>query len=223
MGCAFYTLTKAAFVVPRLVAIREVVLDAQRADRSGPFILAVSHLSHTEPIFVSSHVRRHVRWMARVEHYHSFLGRRFLEACGAFSVDRFGNAGPAVRSAIRLLRAGGVVGVFPEGGNADGPASVLRGGPIKGGAATISIATGAPVVPVVVLGTHALNRVRPWLPVKSGRVWIAFGEEVQPPERSPGDSRRALRLRVTAALATGFIRTFQSLLEQEHLLDSSFP
>src|ERR1041384_459558 len=126
MPRAFYALVKAFFAIPRAVAIREVVLNPEQADRPGPLILAVSHLSHTEPIFVSCNVRRQVRWMARVEHYQSVLGRAFLNACGAFSVDRFGNAAPAVRQAIRLLRAGEIIGIFPEGGNATGQSSVLR-------------------------------------------------------------------------------------------------
>src|SRR5262245_28334985 len=161
MGRGFYKLARAWWVMPRAVAIREVVLHRERAERAGAFILAVSHLSHLEPVFVSSHVRRQVRWMARVEHYSWWLGRTFLGACGAFSVDRFGRPAPAVRRAVRLLREGEVVGMFPEGGCAVGRESVLRGGALKGGVATISIATGAPVVPVVVLGTHTLNQVRP--------------------------------------------------------------
>src|SRR5689334_9236734 len=122
MGRGFYKLARAAWVVPRAAAIREVVLDSERADRAGAFILAVSHLSHLEPVFVSAHVRRHVRWMARVEHYAWWLGRTFLDACGAFSVDRFGRPAPAVRRAVRLLEAGEVVGMFPEGGCAAGRA-----------------------------------------------------------------------------------------------------
>jgi 1-acyl-sn-glycerol-3-phosphate acyltransferase len=221
MSRAFYALVKAFFAIPRTVAIREVVLNLERANRPGPLILAVSHLSHTEPIFVSCNVKRQVRWMARVEHYQGVLGRTFLNACGAFSVDRFGNPAPAVRQAIRLLRAGEVIGIFPEGGNAIGRDSVLRNSPIKGGVATIAIAASAPVIPVVVLGTHKLNQTRPWLPTKSGRVWIAFGNEVLPPQQ--GGSRRAKRNEMLPRIRDEFVRTYQSLLSGASLSDADFP
>lgn len=223
MGYGFYKLVGAGWAVPRAVAIRELVLNKERADRAGAFILAVSHLSHLEPVFVSLHVPRWVRWMARIEHYRSWLGRTFLDACGAFSVDRFGRPAPAVRRAVRLLEAGEVVGMFPEGGCATGRESVLRGGPLKGGVATISIQTGAPVIPVVVLGTHALNQVRPWLPIKAGRVWIAFGKEVAPSGGSAGCSRRARRLEMIARIRTEFVETYQSLLSQARVRDEDLP
>jgi 1-acyl-sn-glycerol-3-phosphate acyltransferase len=223
MGRGFYKLARAWWVMPRAVAIRELVLHRERAERAGPFILAVSHLSHLEPVFVSACVRRQVRWMARIEHYSWWLGRTFLDACGAFSVDRFGRPGPAVRRAVRLLAEGAVVGMFPEGGCAVGGESVLRGGPLKGGVATISIATGAPVVAVIVLGTHTLNQVRPWLPTKSGRVWMAFGNDVAPARPAPGRSRRALRLEMVERIRQEFATTYQRLLSEAGLRDEDFP
>jgi 1-acyl-sn-glycerol-3-phosphate acyltransferase len=223
MAAGFYNLVKAAFAFPRLVAVRETILNPERADRQGPFILAVSHLSHLEPAFVSCLVKRHVRWMARIEHYNSRPSRTFLDWCGAFSVDRYGNAAPAVRQAIRLLEAGEVIGIFPEGGNATGQSSVLRNAPIKGGAATISIATQAPIIPVVVLGTHTLNAVLPWLPTKSNKVAIAFGPDVTPPKREPQTSRRAQRLQLTSELRTAFVATYKVLLTKASLNDSEFP
>lgn len=224
MGFAMYYLTRAAFAVPRAAAVRECVLNKERADRAGPFILAVSHLSHLEPAFVSCHVKRHVRWMARVEHYHSGPAALFLRACGAFSVDRFNNPAPAVRLAIGLLRDGQVVGIFPEGGNTQGPSSVLRGGPIRGGAATLAIATGAPIVPVVVLGTEKLNRALPWMPTRSASIWMAFGPELGPPPRSDSlSTRRQRRLHLTAQLQLAFVQTYQHLLASAGLHDRDIP
>src|ERR1051326_4336257 len=101
MSRVFYALFKAFFAIPRAVAIREVVLNAERAHRPGPFILAVSHLSHTEPIFVSCNVKRRIRWMPGVEHYQSLIARPFLTACAPSPGARFAPPAPAVRQAIR--------------------------------------------------------------------------------------------------------------------------
>lgn len=202
--------------------IRELVLDRERADRDGGFILACTHLSHLEPMVVSTIVRRQVRWMARIEFYRPWWGTALLNEGDAFPVDRFGYSLPAVRTAVRLVRGGHLVGIFPEGGVAKGPQSVMNGASIKQGACTISIQTRAPVVPVVVLGTEELNRVRPWLPFKRGRLWVAFGRDVLPPPR--GDSRRADRTEMAMRLRDEFVRTYRGLLETAGLgMESTAP
>lgn len=221
MGSTFYRAVRAAFGVPRFACIREHVLGAERARRAGPFILACSHLSHLEPAFVSSVVPHHVRWMSRVEFYRPAWAAALLDWGGAFPVDRFGNAAPAVRTAIRLLGGGGVVGMFPEGGVALGPESVLRGAPIRQGVCTIAIQARVPVIPVVVLGTHTLNRVVPWLPTKSARVWMAFGEPIEPPARNR--PRRALRQSMAPRVVDGFVRTYQWLLSESGVHDEQVP
>jgi 1-acyl-sn-glycerol-3-phosphate acyltransferase len=223
MPAAFYSLARAAFVIPRFFAIRETILSPERANRPGPYILAVSHISHLEPAFIGSIVPRYVRWMARAEYYSSPFATTLLNWCGAFSVDRFGNAAPAIRQAVRFLKAGEVVGIFPEGGVATGRDSVLRGAPIKGGVCTLSIATGVPVIPVVVLGTEKLNRVLPWLPTKSARVWIAFGDEIAPPPRTPHIPRKQARMEMTPRVREAFVKTYQDLLAHAGLRDDIVP
>ncbi len=221
MGSTFYTAVKTAFRVPRFACIREQVLGAERTDITGPLILACSHLSHLEPAFVSSVVPRHIRWMSRIEFYRPAWAAAMLNWGGAFPVDRFGNAAPAVRTAVRLLRSGEVVGMFPEGGVALGKDSVLRGAMVREGVCTIAIAAQVPVVPVVVLGTNALNSVKPWLPTKSARVWMAFGEPIAPPART--GSRRALRKAMTPHVIDGFVGTYQRLLRESGLRDEQVP
>ncbi len=220
MSVAFYNLARVAFALPRLLAVRETILNPERANRTGPFILAVTHISHLEPAFLTSMLTRHIRWMARAEYYTSRFATAFLNGCDAFPVDRFGNAAPAIRQAIRFLKAGEVIGIFPEGGVATGRDSVLRGAPIKGGVCTLSIAMQVPVIPVVVLGTEKLNRVLPWLPTKSARVWIAFGEDIAPPTRT---TRKQARLEMVPRVRDGFVKTYQNLLARAGLQDAIVP
>jgi len=174
-----------------------------------------------EPFVVSALVRRPVRWMARVEFYRNWLAAAALNAGGAFPVDRHGNTIPAVRRAVSLANAGEVVGIFPEGGVAQGKNSLTRGGPFKQGACTIAVATRLPILPVVVLGTHELNRVAPWLPFRRAKLWVAFGRDVVPRLRS--DSRREDRLELAGRLGAEFVRTYQELLDHTGLRDSDVP
>lgn len=220
MGAAFYNLCRMGCRFVKVQCVREVALARERADRSGGFILACTHLSHLEPIVVSCAVRRHVRWMARVEFYRSRWGAAVLNWGGAFPVDRFGYSLPAVRTAIRLASGGEVVGIFPEGEVSKGERSVLRGAEIKRGVCAIALRARVPVVPVVVLGTDRLNRVAPWLPFKRARVWMAFGNDITP---DPTLHRRAARFEMAERLRAEYLRTYRELLNASGLRDADVP
>lgn len=201
MNVAFYKTGRLACRAIRVQCIRQTVLYPERADREGGYILACTHLSHLEPFVAGLMVRRTVHWMARIEFYRRWWAAVALRWGGAIQVDRYGFSLPAVRRAINLAREGRVIGIFPEGGVAQGAASVMRGGPIKKGVCAIAIRARVPVVPVVMLGTDRLNRVGPWLPLRRGRVWAGFGEVVEPPPATrPGrEARDEMATRLTGA------------------------
>lgn len=221
MNMAFYKAGRLACQFVKVQCIREVVLNPERAERPGGLVLACTHLSHLEPIVVGCLIRRNVRWMARIEFYRRWWGALMLRGGGAFPVNRFGFSLPAVRSAIRLVKEGQLVGIFPEGGVAQGAQSVLRGGSIKQGACTVSLRTGAPIVPVVILGTEKLNRIGPWIPPRRGRVFVAFGDDVRPPVRRTGN--RADRAEMARRLCDGFRETFERLLSHSGLREEDVP
>lgn len=225
MSPAFYKAGRLMCNFIKFQCIKEVVLHADRVDRPGGFLLACTHISHLEPIVIASAMKRHVRWMARVEFYQKWWGAAMLHKGGAFPVDRFGFTLPAVRRAIQLANEGNVVGVFPEGGVAKGHDSLLRGGTLKQGVCTISLRTGLPIIPVVVLGTEHLNRVGPWIPPRRARLYIAFGNDVAPPpNRVPNPSaNRESRQQLAAQLREEFQRTFRELLSHTGLSESDVP
>src|SRR3954451_12057333 len=135
------------------------------AARPGGYVLACAHFSHLDPFCLSVIVRRPIDWMARIEFYRHAPVAAALSAIDPFPVNRQGVPVSAVRTAVARARAGRVVGVFPEGGVSRGPESVCRGGDLKKGACLIACRAGVPVLPCVILGSHALNRVGPWVPL----------------------------------------------------------
>lgn len=221
MGTAFHTASQAVSRFILLQSMRHVVLDADRARCPGGFILAATHIGNVEAVILSSVLHHPIRWMVRVEYFRRGWQGALLHGFGAFPVDRHGSALPAVRAAVRIAGAGGCVGIFPEGAVAHGDKSLLRGGPLKGGVCTIAIATGLPVVPVIVIGTDRLNRVAPWLPTRRGRLWTAFGNQVLPPARS--GSRRADRAEMLGRIHAEFLRTYRDMLDRCGLTDAAVP
>lgn len=141
-------------------------------------LLVCNHLCHNDPLLLSILTPRRVDWMARIEFLRSAWGRTMLQLFDAFTVDRFGCALPGLREALRRLAKGRTVGVFAEGGVMAGSESVLGGGSLKHGAFLLAQRSGAPVVPCVMLGSRAYLGVLPWLPLKLGRLWVAYGEPI---------------------------------------------
>ena len=156
------------------------VLRRDLARRGGPYVLAVTHLSHVEPFIVGSLVPRPIDFVARKEFYDYRIIAWALHALRAIKVDRQGVPVRTIRTALDRLRIGRVVGIFPEGGVSRGAASACAGGPIRLGACLLACRANVPIVPVVVVGGHALTKVGPWLPARRGHLWLAFGEPIVP-------------------------------------------
>jgi 1-acyl-sn-glycerol-3-phosphate acyltransferase len=183
------------------------VVRPEAAEREGGYVLAVTHLSHLDPLCVGLLVRRKVDWMARLEFFRHWIIAAYLWSVDAFPVNRFGYAGSAIRRAVARAARGRAIGIFPEGGVSAGPASACRGGPIKRGACVVAQRAGVPIVPCVILGTHRLNHPLPWIPYRRGNLWVIFGHPIEP-RRNP--NRREARFEMAEELR----RQFQSLAEE---------
>ncbi len=98
-------------------------------------------------------VKRPVRFMGKKELFGVPALGAVIRALGAFPVDR-GNADmAAVRAALAILREGGVLGIFPQGGR-----DVTDSRAMESGVALLALKSGAPVIPMRVLGRYRLFR-----------------------------------------------------------------
>jgi 1-acyl-sn-glycerol-3-phosphate acyltransferase len=193
---------------------------AQVPDRDGGYVLAMSHLSHLEPVCVSTLLSREVDWMTRREFYHGPFVSWVLDQLNCFQVNRQGIPVSSIRCAIGRVRAGRVVGIFPEGGVVQGKESVVRGGPVRKGVCSVAIHSGAPIIPCVMLGTHRLLKVWPWLPFKWGKIWVAYGEPICPPAMP---STREKREELAEELRAAFQRLYGELRERYGIGDGEIP
>lgn len=122
--------------------------------KEGPAIVVANHRSLWDPVAVGVAVPRQVRFMAKEELF-QIPGLGFLlRALGAFPVRRGKSDRAALHASLEMLRQGQVVGMFPEG-------TRVRAGELGrfyGGAALLSLKTGAPLVPVALEGTDNIFR-----------------------------------------------------------------
>src|SRR5436190_1007644 len=135
---------------------RIYVIGRENAERVGGFLLASNHISHFDPLIISSVVRRKIDWMAMAEFFPMPIVGPFLRAVDAFPAERDRADRKTILTAIERLRKDRIVGVFPEGGIRDGANSLLQGARLRAGASTLAHIAGVPIVPCVILGTDRL-------------------------------------------------------------------
>ncbi len=143
---------------------------------TGPAVLVANHISHFDPLFLAFGFDRTIDWMTTEEFYANRFWGAWLRAVDTFPVDRSRPDRRALRLGLERLRAGRMVGVFPEGGIRAGATSILEGAAPRSGAIALARLADVPIIPCVVLGTDRLYAKRSWrLAPPRTPVWIAIG------------------------------------------------
>ena len=122
--------------------------------KQGPVIFASNHRSFLDALVLGTLVRRPVYYVAKKEHFLHPVRGRVMSMLGAFPVDRGAGDTRAMDTARAILERGDCVCIFPEG-------TRTRPGPLGSahrGVGRLALQTGAPVVPVAVIGTEAVRR-----------------------------------------------------------------
>jgi 1-acyl-sn-glycerol-3-phosphate acyltransferase len=174
----FYWLLKYVVLGPILKAVFRPRVDGlDNLPANGPVILACNHLSFSDSIFTPLIVKRRVTFVAKAEYFtgkgiKGRLMRQFFLSTGTIPVDRSGGkaAQAALDTLLRVLKAGDVAGIYPEGTRSpDG--RLYRG---KTGVARLALESGALVVPVALLNTDEIQPTGKLIP-KIKPVRLRFG------------------------------------------------
>nr|WP_222109063.1 lysophospholipid acyltransferase family protein [Streptomyces cupreus] len=161
---------------------RPRVLGAWKVPADGPAILAVNHSHNIDGPMVMGVAPRPTHFLIKKE---AFIGPLdpFLTRIGQLKVDRATTDRTAITRALGVLEHGGVLGIFPEGTRGEGDFASLRAG-----LAYFAVRSGAPIVPVAVLGSSERpGRLVKALPPLRSRVDVVFGD---PFEAGDGSGRR---------------------------------
>jgi 1-acyl-sn-glycerol-3-phosphate acyltransferase len=185
----------------RVLDMRLEVQGAEHIPTTGGAVLACTHVSYLDFIFcglAGLPAKRKTRFMAKQQIFTNRIAGPLMRGMHHISVDR--SAGQAsYQQAVAALRAGEVVGVFPE-------ATISRSftvKPIKTGAVRMAAEAGVPVIPVTVWGSQRLwTKGRPKnLTQRHVPIIIRAGEPFQPSlEDDPEVLTKDLRARMSALL-----------------------
>lgn len=159
-------------------------------DRGG-VILAANHLSFLDSVVLMYSLPRRVSFLGKVEYLDAWATRKLFPAAGMIPVDRSGRGvRQSLDVAARRLDRGEIVGIFPEG-TRSATGALYRG---RTGVARLAMRTGAPIVPVGIIGTDRAQPRGAAVPRPGARITVRFGSPVDlGPWRTGERSRTAVR------------------------------
>ncbi len=155
-----YLVARAILVPFFLVYFRLERVGREHLPRTGPLLLAANHRSFLDPFVIGTLVGRPIYYVAKRELFERRWQAWLLNNLGAFPVDRGAGDEEAMATARSILERGDCVVIFPEG-------TRIRSGALadpRRGVGRLALQTGAPVVPVAVIGTGGVRqgwRIRP--------------------------------------------------------------
>jgi len=142
---------------------------------SGPVIFASNHIGVADGPLLAIFGPRPVHALTKAEMFIGFTAR-FLHFAGQLELNRDFTDPHAVKQGLKVLDAGHVLGIYPEGSRGDG--ELRRFAP---GAAYFAMASGAPVVPVYMFGSRRPGDGASSLPPKGTRIDMVFAPPFQVP------------------------------------------
>jgi len=186
---------RAALVIFRLFGFRFDVRGSEHVPSTGGAIICSNHVSYFDFTFLGLGAlpqHRLVRFMAKSAVFDHWFAGRFMRAMQHIPVDRRAGAA-AFEAAVRALKDGDVVGVFPEA--TISPSFTVKD--LKAGAARMAVQSGVPIIPAAVWGGHRV--------ATKGRVDLRRGIAVtvilgEPIVAEPGEKAQSILRRTRAAM-----------------------
>jgi 1-acyl-sn-glycerol-3-phosphate acyltransferase len=178
------------------VLYRPRVIGRKNIPKTGAVILASNHLSFIDSIVIPITAPRRVQFLAKAYYFEGTgvrgrIQRAFFTSIGAVGVKR--GAGQAAQVALdqskHILDTGSAFALYPEGTRShDG--RLYKG---RTGVAWLALTTGAPVIPVGLIGTDQLQPPGTTIP-RFRKITVVFGEPIDVSSHGAATSGKARRL-----------------------------
>jgi 1-acyl-sn-glycerol-3-phosphate acyltransferase len=194
---------------------RPRITGAEHIPAAGPAILASNHLSVVDSIYLPYMVARPVTFAAKSEYFTGTslkdrLIGAYLRSTNQLSTDRAGAraAQDMLEAALAKLQAGELFGIYPEGTRSpDG--RLYRG---RTGVGWLALHSGAPVIPVAMVGTDHIMPPGQRVP-RPGKITIIVGE----PLTFAGYRDQPAGARQRRAVTDEVVQAIQKLSGQEYV------
>lgn len=173
----WYQLLKRLLQLTGVLAFRVRFSGRENIPATGSLLVVANHQSHLDPPLVGIGIPRQMNYIARGTLFSSFLFGWLLRSIGAIPIDREGTGLAGIKAALRLLKSGEIVLIFPEGTRSrDGEI-----GPLEPGFTTLAVRSKAAILPVAIEGAYqAWPRTRRF--PRLGRIHVHYGKPFLPEE-----------------------------------------
>lgn len=172
-----YKIIRAVLNFIFFVIFRLHVEGRENVPAKGAIIVAPNHKSDWDPPLIGvAFDTRIIHYMAKEELFKNPIFGWIIRQFGTFPVKRGAVDRTAIRQAIRELKAGNPLGIFPEG------TRIRREGlgRFHSGMASLALMTGTPILPVAVIGSR-------YLPHRKGPLAVLIGKPVPVKKQRPTD------------------------------------
>jgi 1-acyl-sn-glycerol-3-phosphate acyltransferase len=178
-----YPLARTLMTPPVWLFYRALAIGTENVPARGPAILAPNHFSNFDHFFLGLFLRRRVQFMAKSQLFRFPLDF-ILSHGGTFPVRRGQHDAEAFVTAHAILRRGGVLGMYAEGGRS----RTKQLGQPRPGLGRLALESGVPVTPVAIHGSEHVRELRfPKVTIQYGRPLLF--ERIERPDR--GQCERA--------------------------------
>jgi 1-acyl-sn-glycerol-3-phosphate acyltransferase len=196
----FYWVAKYTLGMTLKIVFRPWSRGRKNMPKRGPVILASNHLSFADHFFGPLPLPRKVVFLAKAEYFtgrgiKGLVSRAFFSGVGQIPIDRGGGEASerALRSGLRVLAEGKVLGIYPEGTRS--PDGRLYKG--RTGVARLALESRAPVVPCAMINTFEFLPSGSFHPQWRLRPGVVFGPPMDFSRYYGQESDRAVLRAVT--------------------------
>jgi glycerol-3-phosphate dehydrogenase (NAD(P)+) len=164
-----YGFVRITFQAFFLIYFRMQRIGREHVPAKGPVLITANHRSFLDPFVIACMARRPMHYVAKQELFSNPVSAWLLNALGAFPVARGASDEEMIATAKAILGRGDIVLIFAEGTRVR-PGALGRP---RRGVGRLALESGAPVVPVAIIGTEAIRRgwrIRPHrVRIRAGR------------------------------------------------------
>jgi len=149
-----YIIIKSFSLIIFKLIFRLKIIGSENIPKTGPFVIVANHSSLLDAFVLVSFVRPKITFMSAAYLFKIPLVGNVLRGVGAIPVQGKGSDIKLIKKAMKVLQAGGVLGIFPEGRITNEKDDFSA----KAGAAYLAIKADVPIIPMAIKGS---NKVLP--------------------------------------------------------------
>ena len=168
------------------IVYRVKITGQENVPKEGACIIAANHIHALDPAVILLTNKRQVKYMAKEELFKNPILRWLAKIFDIFPAKRNGKDIEAIKTSLRILKKGEVLGIFPEGTRN----GLAKGKKVKTGTVLISMKAGAPIIPVGIRSTYKPFR----------KIYVNYGKPIDYSKYKDEEQTKELAEKLTAEM-----------------------